>query len=306
MIHSKVCWDSFIFYVVSVTQLFIYNFAESIKKYKCNKCDNSFKRKNQLLEHIRYVHFEYDHRHNEDNSTECEKCDKTFANVANLDRHIKTVHQKLANSFKCETCEKTFCDKRTLKKHKTRVHKAESEYFYCKVSGCTVKCKDENGLKLHMKKYHEKINHQKSTNPSYCEKCEKTFSTKSDLKKHNSRFHTEESGYLICKVSRCVARCKDEEGLKLHMKNYHERNRSTICDQCGKSYVNTSALCQHEKLVHLKLKEEAECDICGKILANKDGLKGHKLAIHKRQLGNHEKNVHFSEKNGKLFSLMGM
>ena len=298
------------------------------------------------MEHVRCVHFECDYRHNEDNSTECAKCDKTFANVTNLNLHIKTVHQKLANSFKCEKCEKTFCEKRILDKHKSNVHKVESEYFFCNVTGCSARCKDEKGLKLHMKKYHEKINHHKSTNSSYCEKCEKTFSTKSDLKKHKSRVHREEYEYLVCKVSRCMAKCKNEEGLKLHMKNfhernrsttcdqcgkefenfkllmnhekkvhfsenggkylmckvsrcsakfedevtrklhvknYHERNRSTICDQCGKSYINTSALCKHEKVVHLKMNEEAECDICGKIVAHKKSLISHKLTVHKIQ-----------------------
>ena len=90
-----------------------------IRKYKCNLCDNSFKRADHLKNHRETVH-------SNDRPYQCNLCQKSFKCDV-LAKHKAEVHDKL-KPHKCEKCEKMFARADSLKKHFERVHEKLKPY----------------------------------------------------------------------------------------------------------------------------------------------------------------------------------
>ena len=59
--------------------------------------------------------------------------------------------------------------------------------------------------------------------------------------------------------------------LRNHLKNK--------CQQCGKSFKRSDFLKQHQRLVHMKVRNHA-CDICGKRFGHKGHITRHRECVH--------------------------
>uniref|UniRef100_A0A336M1T2 CSON007895 protein n=1 Tax=Culicoides sonorensis TaxID=179676 RepID=A0A336M1T2_CULSO len=81
-------------------------------KFKCDFCENEFKTKSNLRDHILAVHLKQ--------KSKCPICDKIF-NKSRLPRHIKIVHNKEKN-YSCDVCDKKFKIPCLLKQHITSIH----------------------------------------------------------------------------------------------------------------------------------------------------------------------------------------
>ena len=78
-----------------------------------------------------------------------------------------------------------------------------------------------------------------------CQKCNKQFSRKSNLKKH-MMCHSDERPFQ-CDV--CFKRFRRKEVLTTHMKIHIDR-KVTYCDHCGKRFINVRTLKKHLETFH--------------------------------------------------------
>lgn len=90
--------------------------------------------------------------------------------------------------------------------------------------------------------------------PYICEKCEKSFSIKSNLKRH-MQSHMREEQFTCWK---CGIKCSSEKKLAIHFR-IHE-TISHKCPECGKLFQNKSNLTRHLK-IHSNEREHS-CDFC--------------------------------------------
>ena len=175
------------------------------KPFSCPECGQSFKQPEQLKCHLT--------KHTGEKDFKCETCEKTFARKDNLKKHAITHNKKNSKksdeiiklesiveyigekAFKCETCEKTFARKDNLKKHKITHSKENSN----KTFQNNLNTFDKSLKVLEYFKQSDKITKLDSTIENIgekafkCEKCEKSFARKDNLKKHTITHSKENS-----------------------------------------------------------------------------------------------------------------
>ena len=143
------------------------------KRYACDKCNESFRRKNEL----RYHQFE----HNKNFPYTCDKCDRGFLNIRNYRKHC-TFHKRTAikvNSCEfcckefvkwsefqahkkehrpsCDLCLKSFSNKRNIKKHMQTHAKTPDQLaaFCCSYQGCGKRFSYMRNLRMHIRNKHD-------------------------------------------------------------------------------------------------------------------------------------------------------
>ena len=99
-----------------------------VNSFKCDLCEITFKRNNNLLQHERDVHNINKHLLilkgvNDTNEIfECFQCGKGFKLKTQLKQHLDTVHSQEVDRYICEICKKGCYRKDNLKTHK-KIHK---------------------------------------------------------------------------------------------------------------------------------------------------------------------------------------
>lgn len=114
-----------------------------------------------------------------------------------------------------------------------------------------------------MKTFQELCKHfqQEHKQPGYVRCCKKKFSSRSLLVDH-VHCHLDPD-YFKCNL--CGKVTADRFCLKNHFQNHKVRERSEICDICGKAFTLASTLKKH-KLLHLPDEEKKyPCEECGKL-----------------------------------------
>ena len=105
---------------------------------------------------------------------ECATCPKVFSSEKQLKTHFYNVHQKTKEILKCEECGKQFTNKIKFDIHRIKVHTIQK----CDVCGLDMA---QSNLQRHKREKHEKEAHQYS-----CSICNKSFSRKYHLERHQS------------------------------------------------------------------------------------------------------------------------
>ena len=167
-----------------------------------DKCDKSYKGREYLLKHVRYIH-----NKSEVGKWVCNICQKEFAQYGPLSIHKRRIH--LENKPQnCQECGKTFKSDMHLQSHMRATHNAQRD------SECPVchKKYTKYGLFKHMK-YHE-------GNIFECIFCDFNYATRESLKFHVKKKHMKGDNY-IC--PQCDFISASEIEAQNHKKNIHSK-----------------------------------------------------------------------------------
>ena len=96
-------------------------------------------------------------------------------------------------------------------------------------------------------KYHRLKEHGKWHGISFpCGICDKSFSTKSNSKKHQRLVHQKEPGLLVHVCNQCEFKSNDAFNLKVHQRK-HSGEKPFECSQCQRQFAKKSDLTRHHQ-----------------------------------------------------------
>ena len=210
---------------------------------KCQECDAEFDCRSDLNRHVKEVHT------TDCRSVKCDKCDHVSRNDTEHRNHLHT-HRftKLTNgSYQCNECKKILEPGKKLRLHK---------HNYCDL--CSYSC-----IRLHQFYNHKYLIHSIPLPSHYtqfkCDTCDYMTLYSGSLKNHQKMVHEG-------KTEMCFICGKDCKSLYNHIKAMHPSDsmqHQFACDKCPKTFPYASGLKQHVDLVHLKQKSFV-CEQCGK------------------------------------------
>jgi len=153
-----------------------------------------------------------------------------------------------------------------------------AKMLQCHIRKCTYKASSKHEIEKHTL-FHKKIFN--------CDTCRKTFTTSSDLRRHE-RTHSLEAQFQ-CSFENCSFTTKRSDTLKLHEKTHTsiESRLKYPCPSCGKLFSSQQIITRHLKRCDQMLKnKDLECKVCFKVFSNRSKLKIH--------IKNHEGKLDFA------------
>lgn len=216
------------------------------RSYSCKPCKSSFNRRYKILDHqekehsqedltwtcdmcaMKFISLELlnDHKkkncYNELKAHTCEQCNEKFIWPDNLNAHSIGFH---VQNF-CLTCNKAFAKPKDLKRHMVS-HRPDEEKLKC--TDCGKVFNRNDNMKYHMRKVHGYCYDNNMIQSQYfCAVCNKNFSSKNYLSKHNHEMHLPQNVFCLpygekigeCKI--CGYRTTRTKELKSHLTNHSD------------------------------------------------------------------------------------
>ncbi|XP_078035978.1 uncharacterized protein LOC144469489 isoform X2 [Augochlora pura] len=254
---------------------------ETIKDEDCGEvADNDMNRwKNQPEDVTRLPTMKNESTNAEEiEYVQCTQCDVVFANMKYFVEHMNAEHQ--TEMHYCQYCELMYHGREKDFNEHMLMHGGNEDGLL-----------DPTDLSKNELRHLEPAVVEESVCFT-CNLCERTFSKKSDLKKHINRHsdanriqHPDETELvnsakqiindrMSYKCNTCSKVIFTKRGFLRHIR-VHSDKRPCKCDQCGKSYRIEQDLARHVRDVHEGLKKYA-CDICGRAFANKGAKDDHR------------------------------
>ncbi|XP_071581681.1 uncharacterized protein [Temnothorax nylanderi] len=195
-------------------------------KFKCPKCPNVYKRKQNLNEHL-LKHEDIKKSHLE-SKFKCPKCPNVYKQKHNLNEHLLK-HEDIKKNFPCDTCGEIFHSHVRLRVHMQR-HKSNS--VACEI------CRYHLSSKEALEKHHRTVH----LHDYVCDICHKKLKSKRKLRDHiishlESKF----------KCPKCPNVYKWKRNLNEHLLK-HEGICKYECSICKKTYGHRSHLTRHQKV----------------------------------------------------------
>jgi len=207
----------------------------------------------------------------------------------NLERHIQEVHSDMNGYIKCKKC-------------KLKILESELGKHSCVLYPCDICGKEfgkESYLRTHIESIHEK------THTCTCDVCGKVFLSKATLSQH-VKYQHEPVKTIPCTI--CGKEYTDRD-MKTHLLTHQEKVECTICN------VKVRKIEFHMKRMHASDEDKRyRCNVCGKGFVESQALNNHQMNVHlklrpyKCRYGctfayndSSNRNAHERKTHGKLF-----
>ena len=135
----------------------------------------------------------------------------------------------------CQRCGKILSSKTNLRRHQLGCGKTTYDFVCCK---CGQKFKTSRCLKDHEK-------HKHGEEQKGCEKCGKTFSSDTNLRRHLKTCGVISGLKFDCGL--CSKKFKTKRYLTEHVQQMHEKKYLTQCFECGKVFLHRGMFSKHKK-----------------------------------------------------------
>ena len=212
-----------------------------------------------------------------------------------LSENDVTFHNNDNDENRCTLCKLTLSSKRSLRRHSQFVHFKKGE-FPCQ------KCKnvfnEKNQLKLHLISVHfHQVN--KPVDPSdhstndqslkiNCKVCDMVFSSPTNLKRHEQKFHLEADGGIRTQHDQSTSKnLNQSEEIKLKPKSCSENLELFECNFCGKKFGYLFNVKRHIKRTHDTHQDSSIggnfCHLCQKTFVDDVALQYHLRNNHLQQ-----------------------
>lgn len=233
-----------------------------IKKFSCatESCTRIYSNQSHLNRHIRSAHSVKPKDSIVTIPCQQADCTKIFGNIATAQRHYKQQHSTGPQKRQqCDLCTESFHRKDQLRRHRFK-HTGEYPY-HCK------QCK--TGF-FNQRSFQRHSNSQHAVSRSYrCSLCSIDFEKWSQLVQHRREQH-------LPQCSKCQKEFSTITNLHLHMA-VHDGDRPVYAckfDKCARFYYSLKNLYAHERSKH-GTASRFECDLCNAKLSTKQKITNH-------------------------------
>ncbi len=256
------------------------NQLHMIGSFNCHHCDFAAR-----FAPFIYAHVTEDHPEVEFKCPSCEEITFHKGQEISFEEHYKKCHLNQVRAKKselrkkylqstprvqCEECGVTFTNKNTLKMHRN-VHLGLKPH---KCPECDFTSPYKPSISSHMKVHlREKgLDRTERGTPIIfrCDRCEKTYTTRSDFNSHVKKEH--EGIVEKWECDKCNFVCHNRTALRKHKNLVHERKSSLCCEICGKEFGLPAFLKKH---MRSHQDPTLFCRHCGKGLKSKQTLVAH-------------------------------
>ena len=259
------------------------------KCWKCWHCDQKFKRKQDMNQHIRSVHrFSSSGLKTQkdiENTKQCLRCSETFETTLLVIKHLEEIHDDIRHS--CVMCGIMFINKGHKDKH---MEKCEEKCWKCWECG-------KEFAQMEKLSSHIRGTHRRRLWKFKCDQCDKSYHRAKLLQTHIDITHNNVDLSLPCEI--CGKKYRHEKGLKKHIAYVHHkmpRGPRRKCELCNKEFKCKMGLKYHNRVVHSDLKYPFQCEHCGKEFLLENIMKKHIAVVHEK------KKPYKCETCGKAFS----